>query len=66
MKKCASELELEAFIRESGDDDARAAAAGRSNHGCGGPGEPGGSAVVFSPGVGFAESVSTASHEQCD
>ncbi|KAG0515489.1 hypothetical protein BDA96_10G283200 [Sorghum bicolor] len=56
MKKCASELELEAFIRESGDDDARAAATGRSNHGCGGPGEPGGSAVVFSPGVGFAES----------
>ena len=68
MKKCASELQLEAFIRESGAD-ARAAA-GRSNPGCGGPGEPGGSGV-FSPGgalpgVGFADSVSTASHEQCD
>ncbi|XP_066377130.1 bZIP transcription factor RISBZ5-like [Miscanthus floridulus] len=54
MKKCASELQLEAFIRESG------AAAGRSNPGCGGPGEPGGSGV-FSPGgalpgVGFADS----------
>ncbi|XP_066376420.1 bZIP transcription factor RISBZ5-like [Miscanthus floridulus] len=58
MKKCASELQLEAFIRESGAD-ARAAA-GRSNPGCGGPGEPGGSGV-FSPGgalpgVGFADS----------
>jgi len=70
MKKCASELQLEAFIRESGDD-ARAAA-GRGNPGCGGPGEPGGSGV-FSPGaggalpgVGFADSVSTDSHEQCD
>ena len=70
MKKCASELQLEAFIRETGAD-ARADA-GRSNPGCGGPGEPGGSGV-FSPGaggalpgVGFADSVSTASHEQCD
>ncbi|CAD6335958.1 unnamed protein product [Miscanthus lutarioriparius] len=51
MKKCASELQLEAFIRESGDD-ARAAA-GRGNPGCGGPGEPGGSGV-FSPGAGGA------------
>jgi hypothetical protein len=63
MKKCASELELEAFIRESGED-ARAAAGG-SSPGCGGSSDPGGSGV-FSPGFGFADSVSTANHEQCD
>nr|AMY26728.1 bZip112 [Zea mays] len=53
MKKCASELELEAFIRESGED-ARAAAGG-SSPGCGGSSDPGGSGV-FSPGFGFADS----------
>ena len=51
MKKCPSELQLEAFIRESG------AGAAESKPGSG-PSEPGGSGVFSPGGVGFGDSVS--------
>ena len=55
MKKCPSELQLEAFIRES----AGGAGGAESKTGTG-PSEPGGSAVFSPGGVGFGDSVSTA------
>jgi len=51
MKKCPSELQLEAFIRES----AGGAGGAESKPGTG-PSEPGGSAVFSPGGVGFGDS----------
>jgi hypothetical protein len=50
MKKCPSELQLEAFLRESGGGSAAESKSGS------GPGEPGGSGVFSPGGVGFGDS----------
>nr|CAB3471080.1 unnamed protein product [Digitaria exilis] len=57
MKKCPSELQLEAFIRESGEGAGGAARSmlGRGEDSSGGLDELGGSGV-FSPGIGFGDS----------
>jgi hypothetical protein len=54
MKKCPSELQLEAFIRGSGEGAAESEPTGS------GPSEPGGSGVFSPGGFGFGDTVSTA------
>lgn len=54
MKKCPSELQLEAFIRGSGEGAAESEPTGS------GPSEPGGSGAFSPGGFGFGDTVSTA------
>ncbi|RCV22030.1 hypothetical protein SETIT_4G187300v2 [Setaria italica] len=53
MKKCPSELQLEAFIRESGEGAVSGAAESKPSGS--GPSEPGGSGVFSPGGIGFGD-----------